>query len=170
MLAVQGKQTPHHHVAQPKRQKAEHQLGQSATSWPKRTQAQSIHALVGALCCARRDPQYCYNTTWNLTPATCCRDVVVLLAPSCASMRAHPNLNQGPADLRSAAPATELCTPVKQDGRLPESTQKCISKCFLGHHCASCGANPRPLPTPPQTLTWHHWAQSRGCPLVVWAR
>ena len=30
--------------------------------------------------------------------------------------RAHPDLNQGPADLQSAAPTTELCTPAILSG------------------------------------------------------
>ena len=36
----------------------------------------------------------------------------------CACMRAHPDLNQGPADLRSAALTTELCTQLEATAAL----------------------------------------------------
>ena len=45
----------------------------------------------------------------------------IILRPCTRCWRAHPDLNQGPADLQSAALATELCTQLCTLGKLPHS-------------------------------------------------
>ena len=45
--------------------------------------------------------------------------------------RAYPDLNQGPADLQSAALTTELYTYVDRGKMLGYSTLRVVSSCFL---------------------------------------
>ena len=67
-----------------------------------------------------------------------------------ANKRAHPDLNQGPADLQSAALTTELCThcgyfPLCRQGiRIPNTHRTlCVRACLAGvfRFCLLCSSD-----------------------------
>ena len=63
-----------------------------------------------------RSWSWCYGQTMPVALKRTDSRGAAMAFSSRKSKRAHPDLNQGPADLQSAALATELCTQVLAEG------------------------------------------------------
>ena len=93
-------------------------------------------------------------------PCLACHDQSVRLArdqptSNRDTKRAHPDLNQGPADLQSAALTTELCTQFAMLSR-----EVAAMSALSAHSCSPCCVPPLAKPLRP-TNTW--W-----CPRPWW--